>query len=213
MKGPKPVSIMCVDDHVVVREGLAAIIGTQSDMTVVAEASDAQSAVEKYREHQPDIVLMDLSMPGVDGIEGIRRIREAFPAARIIVLTAFEGDESIHRALEVGAQAYLLKSSVRQELLQAIREVSSGKRYIPASVAARLAEHTPRVTLSPRELEVLRFIAAGLRNKEIGDKMDIAEDTVKVHIKNIFGKLNVADRTQAAITAAERGIIPLHRSE
>jgi two-component system NarL family response regulator len=203
---------MCVDDHAVVREGLAAIIGTQSDMAVVTEAADAQSAVEKYREHNPDIVLMDLSMPGLDGIEGIKRIRDAFPAARIIVLTAFEGDESIHRALEAGAQAYLLKSTVRQELLQAIRAVWSGKRYIPSSVAARLAEHTPRVTLSPRELEVLAFIAAGLRNKEIGDRLNIAEDTVKVHIKNIFGKLNVADRTQAAVTATERGILPLHRS-
>ena len=213
MKGPKPTRILCVDDHAVVREGLTAIIGTQPDMSVVAEAGDGKEAFEKYVELEPDIVLMDLSMPGTNGVEATRRIRQDYPAAQIIVLTTYEGDEDIHRALEAGARAYLLKSMVRQELLRAIREVQSGKKFIPPPVAARLAEHTPRIALSPRELEVLDLIATGLRNKEIGDRLTIAEDTVKIHIKNIFGKLNVADRTQAVVTAAERGIIQLPRSE
>lgn len=211
MKAPAPIRVLCVDDHAVVREGLIAIIGTQADMTVVAEAGDGQAAFEKFREHAPDIVLMDLNMPGVDGVEGTVRIRREFSAARIIVLTTYEGDEDIHRALQAGARAYLLKSMVRQELLQAIRRVQSGEKYIPAAVAARLAEHTPRVALTPRELEVLKLMATGLRNKEIADRLSIAEDTVKIHIKNIFIKLNVVDRTQAVVTATERGILQLHR--
>ncbi len=213
MKGSKPISILCVDDHAVVREGLTAIIATQSDMAVVAEAGDGRTALEKCGEHVPDIVLMDLNMPGLGGVEATARIRSDFPTARVIVLTTFEGDEDIHRALEAGARAYLLKSAVRQELLHAIREVHAGRKYIPDSVAARLAEHTPRIPLSARELEVLQLIATGLRNKEIGDRLNIAEDTVKVHIKNIFGKLNVVDRTQAVVVATERGIVKLGRPE
>jgi len=213
MTKSKTIRILCVDDHAVVREGLMAMISTQADMTVVAEAGDGQTAYEKFREYEPDVVLMDLSMPGSGGIEAINRIRDEFPAARVIVLTTYEGDEDIHRALEAGAQAYLLKNMARQELVQAIRKVQAGEKYIPYSVAARLAEHTPRVALSPRELAVLKLIADGLRNKEIGDRLKIAEDTVKVHIKNIFGKLNVIDRTQAVVTATERGILQLHRSE
>lgn len=211
MKKTKPVQVLCVDDHPIVREGLAAIIGTQLDMVVVGEADDGQAALEQYRELQPDVVLMDLSMRGMGGVEATLLIRKEFPAARIIILTTYAGDEDIHRALAAGAQAYLLKDMVRKELLQTIRNVHAGQRHISPAVAAQLAEHTPRIPLSPRELEVLQQIAKGLRNKEIGSALDIAEDTVKIHIKNIFSKLDVIDRTQAVVTASQRGIIHLEK--
>src|SRR5882672_3806178 len=179
MKKAKPIRVLCVDDHPIVREGIAAIIATQPDIACVGEAANGQTAVAQYREHKPDVVVMDLRMPGMGGVEATVQIRREFRGARIIVLTTYEGDEDIHRALEAGAQAYLLKDSVRTELLQTIRAVHSGQRHIAAPVAARLAEHTPRTSLSPRELEVLQLIAKGLRNKEIGAALDIAEDTVK----------------------------------
>ena len=198
-----------MDDHPVVREGMAAIIGTQDDMTVVAEAGDGQSALDSYRKHSPDVVVMDLRMPVLGGVEATAQIRKEFPSARIIVMTTYEGDEDIHRALTAGAQAYLLKDTVRKDLLHTIREVLGGRRCISPKMAAQMAEHTPHVALSPRELEVLKLIAEGLRNKEIGSRLNIAEDTVKIHIKNIFTKLNVIDRTQAVVTAMQRGIIHL----
>jgi DNA-binding NarL/FixJ family response regulator len=213
MKSPPSIRILCVDDHPIVREGLSSIIGTQADMAVVAEADDGLMAIEKYREHRPDIVVMDLRMPELGGVEATVRIREEFPAARIIILTTYEGDEDIHRALEAGARAYLLKDMARKDLLCTIREVQAGRRCIPSPVAARLAEHTPRVALSSRELEVLKHIAEGLRNKEIGAALNIAEDTVKIHVKNIFAKLNVVDRTQAVVEASQRGIIRIPRSD
>jgi DNA-binding NarL/FixJ family response regulator len=151
-------------------------------------------------------------MPGVDGIEATRRICQEFPGARVIVLTTYEGDEDIHRALEAGAQAYLLKDMFRTELLKTIRDVQAGKRHIPPPVAARLAEHTPRIPLTPRELEVLKLMAAGRSNKEISSALNIATDTTKIHVKNIFFKLDVRDRTQAVVTADKRGIIHLHRA-
>jgi DNA-binding NarL/FixJ family response regulator len=211
MKKASQIIVLCVDDHPIVREGLLAIIGTQPDMSVVDEAHNGEAAIAKYRQHKPDVVVMDLRMPGLGGLETTRLILKEFPAARIIVLTTFEGDEDIHRVLEAGAQAYLLKDTVRKELLNTIREVYAGHRQIPAPVAARLAEHTPRVALSPRELEVLQHIAKGLRNKEIGAALKIAEDTVKIHVKNIFIKLSVIDRTQAVVIASQRGIISLDR--
>jgi DNA-binding NarL/FixJ family response regulator len=212
MNKAKAIRVLCVDDHPVVRDGLAASIGTQPDMTAVGEASDGQTAIAMFRQLKPDVVVMDLRMPGMGGVEATIQIRKEFPAARIIVLTTYEGDEDIHRALQAGAQGYLLKDSVRKELLQTIREVYAGQRHITPAMAARVAEHTPRVALTPRELQVLQLIAKGLRNKEIGAALDIAEDTVKIHIKNIFGKLEVIDRTQAVVEASQRGFIQLPSS-
>jgi DNA-binding NarL/FixJ family response regulator len=190
---------------------MAAIIAAQDDIVSVGEAGDGQAALAQYRQLKPDVVVMDLRMPGMGGLEATIRIRKEFPTARVIILTTYEGDEDIHRALEAGAHGYLLKDSLRRELLQSIRTVYVGRRHISPVMAARLAEHTPRVSLSARELEVLQLIAQGLRNKEIGASLNIAEDTVKVHIKNIFGKLAVIDRTQAVVAASQRGFIELRR--
>src|SRR5216684_3329512 len=211
MKKSKSIRVLCVDDHPVVREGIAAIIEREEDVASVGEAGDGKAAIEQYRKLKPDVVVMDLRMAGMGGVEATIQIRREFPTARIIVLTTYEGDADIHRALEAGAQGYLLKDSVRKELLQTVRDVHAGQRRVSPPVAARLAEHTPRVALSPRELEVLQLIAKGLRNKEIGAKLDIAEDTVKIHIKNIFGKLKVIDRTEAVVMGSQRGFIQLER--
>lgn len=198
-----------MDDHPIMREGIAAIIDGQDDVVSVGEAADGKSAIEQYRTLRPDVVVMDLRMPGLGGVEATTQIRREFPTARIIILTTYEGDEDIHRALAAGAQGYLLKHAVSKELLDSIREVYSGRRHITPAMAARLAEHTPRVGLTSRELEVVHLIATGLRNKEIGAKLDIAEGTVKIHLKNIFGKLEVIDRTQAVVSASQRGFIQL----
>jgi len=209
MKRGKGIRVLCVDDHPIVREGIAAIIENQDDVVSVGEAADGKAAIEQYRKLKPDVVVMDLRMSGLGGLQATTQIRREFPAARIIVLTTYEGDEDIHRALDAGARGYLLKGSVRRELLQSIREVHAGQRHISATAATCLAEHMPRTSLSPRELEVLQLIAEGLRNKEIGAKLDIAEDTVKIHIKNIFAKLEVIDRTAAVVAASQRGFIRL----
>lgn len=185
------------------------MLRTQSDMTVVAEAGSGAEAVARFGTHQPDVVLMDLRLPGMSGVEAIREIRKEFPNAKIIMLTTYDGDEDIYRALEAGAKAYVLKETLGEELLQVIRDVRAGQRRIPPAVSARLAEYLPRAELSARELEVLQLMAEGLRNKEIAAKLSIAEPTVKIHVQKIFSKLNVIDRTQAVVTAAHRGIIHL----
>ena len=203
------IHILVVDDHPIVREGLTAIINRQADMTVVAEAADGEQAVEMFRRHQPDVTLMDLRLPKRSGVEAIAAIRKESPAAHLIVLTTYDGDQDIYRALQAGAQGYLLKDMFREELLDAIRAVHLGKRRIPAAVASRLAERLPGNELTARELEVLRLIAAGNSNREIADALAITEGTVKGHVNNLLSKLGVGDRTQAVTNALQRGIIHL----
>jgi len=198
---------MVVDDHPVVRAGVAAILSTEVDMEVVAEARDGAEAVELFRAHQPDVVLLDLRMPVMDGVSATRALMKESPYASIIVLTSYDGDENIHRALEAGARGYAFKDSVRTELLGMVRTVHKGRRSIPPPVAARLAEHTPRIALTEREVEVLRFTAQGLSNAEVAGRIYRTEATVKVHLRNIYAKLNVTDRTAAVMTAIRRGFI------
>ena len=203
----KPVRLLVVDDHHIVRQGLIALLTTVPEMQVVAEASDGQQALELYRQHQPDVTLMDLRMNMMNGVETTRAIRAEFPNARIIVLTTFDGDEDIYRALQAGARGYLLKGMNTEELLAAIRTVHSGKSRIPAPVAERLAERMNAPALTDRETEVLRLIVGGNSNKEIAAALFISEATVKTHINSLLSKLGVSDRTQAATTALQRGIV------
>lgn len=201
------IRILVVEDHHVVRQGLVALIKTVADMTVVAEASDGKRAVELFRQHRPDVTIMDLRLPEMGGVDAIKAIRGEFPAARIIVLTTFDGDEDIYRALQAGARGYLLKDMFGEELMDAIRAVHAGKTRIPPAVAQRLAERMGGPSLTGRELQVLKLIVAGKSNKEIGTDLAISEATVKTHINSILSKLSVSDRTQAATTALQRGII------
>jgi DNA-binding NarL/FixJ family response regulator len=203
------IRVLTADDHSVVRAGIAAMIANETDITVVAEAGNGEEAVARYSEHHPNVVLMDLRMPKVDGVTAIRAIREADPDARIVALTTYDGDADIHRALSAGACAYLVKDVLVGELVNAIRSAAAGKRVIPATVATRLAEFTPRVDLTTREVEVLRLVAKGLRNREIARVIGRTEGTVKVHLKNIHEKLGVEDRTEAVTLALQRGIIHL----
>lgn len=205
----EPIRILVADDHNVVREGLIALLSTVSDVTVVAEARDGERAVELFREHRPDVTIMDLRMPKMTGVEAITAIRREFPAARVIVLTTFDGDEDIYRALQAGARGYLLKDMFGEELIDAIKTVHAGKQRIPAVVAQRLAERMIGPSLTSRELDVLKCIVAGRSNRDIGIELTISEATVKTHINSILGKLGVADRTQAATTALQRGIVYL----
>lgn len=205
----KPLRLLVVDDHHIVRQGLIALLSTVPEMQVVAQASDGQQALALYRQHQPDITLMDLRMNSMNGVEATKAIRAEFPNARIIVLTTFDGDEDIYRALQAGAKGYLLKGMDTEELLAAIRTVHSGKSRIPASVAERLAERMNTPTLTERETEVLRLIVGGNSNKEIAAALFISEATVKTHINSLLSKLGVTDRTQAATTALQRGIVHL----
>ena len=204
-----PITILTADDHPLIRSGLAAVIGAEPGLLVVAEAANGEEAIEAYARLHPDIVLMDLRMPVMDGLTATRAILADDPNAHIIVLTTYDGDEDIHRALAAGARGYLLKDMMRTDLLGAIRAVHRGQRGIPASVAARLAEHTPRIGLTPRELEVLRLVADGLSNAEVAERIGRTEGTVKVHLKNILPKLDVRDRTEAVTTALRRGFIRL----
>jgi DNA-binding NarL/FixJ family response regulator len=203
------IRILSVDDHPLLREGIAAVINNQQDMCVIADAASAKDAIEQFRKHKPDVTLMDLRLPDKSGIDTMISIRTEFPEARIIMLTTFEGDVEIQRALEAGARAYLLKNMPPKELVEVIRQVHAGKKRIPPQLAAELAEHMSDQALTSREIEVLKQIAEGNRNRDIGEKLFITEETVKVHIKNIMGKLGASDRTQAVAIAIRRGIIHL----
>jgi len=207
--GPKPIRILTVDDHPLLREGIAALVASQPDMQVVGEASDGREALEKFRQHRPDITLMDLVMPGMKGVDAIIAIRAEFPEARIIVLTTYTGDVQVLRALKAGARGYLLKGLLRKELLETIRAVHAGRKCIPPEVAGQLADHAGEEALSEREIEVLRWIAGGNANKQIADQLSITEETVKGHVKSILAKLYANDRTHAVTIGLKRGIIEL----
>jgi DNA-binding NarL/FixJ family response regulator len=203
------IRVFSVDDHPLLREGLAAIINNQPDMVLVAQAANAQEAVEKFRNHLPDVTLMDLRLPDKSGIDAMKAIRTEFPEARVIMLTTFEGDVEIQRALEAGARGYLLKNMPPKDLVEVIRQVHAGKKRIPPQLAAQLAEHLTDEELTAREIEVLSQIAGGNRNRDIAEKLFITEETVKVHIKHIMEKLGASDRTQAVAIGLRRGIIEL----
>lgn len=202
------IRVMLVDDHYLVRVGLANIIALEDDMSVCGEAGNADQALVLFRKEQPDVTLMDLRLPGRSGADATAAIRAEFPSARIIVLSTYAGDEEIFAALQAGAMSYLLKSVQREELVGTIRKVAGGQRHLPPEVASRLAARLPRSQLSPRELDVLRLMVVGKRNREIADALSISEGTVKIHVSNILLKLGVSDRTEAVTTALQRGIVP-----
>ncbi len=203
----RPIRVLCVDDHAVVREGIAGLIGRQADIKLVAAAASGEEAVALFRTTRPDVTLMDLQLPGLSGLEAIRAIRQGFPDARIIVLTMYQGDEDIYRALRAGAVTYLLKDTLADELVRVVRQVHSGKQPINPDIQSRLDGRTGQPGLSPREAQVIELIAVGMRNKEIAALLGISEDTVQVHVKNMLLKLNVHDRTAAVTVALRRGII------
>jgi DNA-binding NarL/FixJ family response regulator len=205
----KSIRILVVDDHPLLREGIAALVGDQADMKIVAEASSGHEATEQFRKHNPDITLMDLQMPDGNGIDAMISIRSEFPHARFIVLTTYAGDVHVSRALKAGARGFLLKSLLRKELLDTIRAVHAGQKRIASDVAAQVAGHLADDPLTPREIEVLRLVAAGNANKLIADQLSITEETVKGHVKNILSKLGANDRTHAVTIGLKRGIIEL----
>lgn len=205
----KPIRILTVDDHIVLREGIASIVEAEADMQIVGEAANGSEAVEAHRRLRPDIMLMDLQMPVMSGVEAIEKICGQDPNARIVVLTTYEGDVQVVRALKAGACAYLLKSSLLDELLNTIRSVHAGKRYIPPDLAQEIAIHAAEDPLSQREITVLELVASGKSNKLVAWELDVSDETVKAHLRSIFSKLDVSDRTQAVTTALRRGIIRL----
>jgi DNA-binding NarL/FixJ family response regulator len=204
---PKSIRILAVDDHPLVRQGISGLIAVQSDMSLVAEASNGRDAIQQFRAHRPDITLMDLQMPEMNGLDAIIAIRNEFPEARIVVLTTYTGDVQILRALKAGARAYLLKNLLHKELLETIRAVHAGKRTLSPEASFQLAEHLTDDALTPAEINVLRLIAAGNANKQIADQLAISEETVKSQVKNILSKLGASDRTHAAVIGIRRGII------
>jgi DNA-binding NarL/FixJ family response regulator len=208
-KVPNQIRVLTVDDHAILREGIAALVNSECDMKLVAEASNGQEAIEQFRLHRPDVTIMDLQMPGLNGIDAVIGIRKEFPDARIILLTTYTGDVQVLRALKAGARAYILKGHVHRELLETIRAVHAGKKRIPPEVAAELADHAAEDELSSREIEVLRLIARGNANKVIADQLSISEETVKSHVTNVLSKLGANDRTHAVTIALTRGIIDL----
>lgn len=209
MNETAPIRVFSVDDHPLLREGIAAIINSQSDMVLVAQAANGTEAVQKYKECRPDVTLMDLRLPDISGIDALISIRAQHPAARVILLTTFEGDVEIQRALEAGARGYVLKSMPPRELVEVIRQVHAGKKRIAPEAAAQLAEHLSDDALTAREVEVLRHVAGGNRNRDIAEHLMISEETVKVHLKHVMEKLGASDRTQAVAIGVRRGIIQL----
>jgi DNA-binding NarL/FixJ family response regulator len=203
------IRVLSVDDHPLLRGGIAALVGNQTDMQVVAEAADGRESLEQFRKYRPDITLMDLQMPGMNGVDAISAIRAEFPDARIIVLTTHAGDVQVSRAFKAGARAYLLKSSLRNELLDTIRAVHSGQKRVSSEIAAEIAEHSADDTLTPREVDVLRLIAKGNSNKHVAAQLSLTEETVKSHIRSILSKLQANDRTHAVAIGVKRGIIYL----
>ena len=203
------IRVLSIDDHPLIREGIAAVVNSQPDMVMVAQASTGREAVPAFREHRPDVTLMDLRLPDMSGIDAMIAIRAEFPDARVIMLTTFEGDVDIKRALAVGARGYMLKSMPPKELIDGIRQVHAGKKKVPAEVAAQLAEHMADEVLTAREIDVLKHLAGGNRNQDIADLLFISEETVKVHVKHLMEKLGASDRTQAVAIAVRRGIIQL----
>jgi len=207
--GPAPIRILAVDDHPVVRQGVAVLVGSQSDMTVAAEASNGREAIQQFRAHRPDVTLMDLQMPDMNGIDAVVAIRAEFPDAKIIVLTTYAGDVQIFRALKAGAHGYLLKNTFHKELVDAIRAVHFGRKALSPEASYELAEHATTEALTQGEISVLQLIAAGNANKQIADQLSITEETVKWRVKNILSKLGANDRTQAAMIGVKRGIIEI----
>jgi DNA-binding NarL/FixJ family response regulator len=209
MSSTPPIRVFSVDDHPLLREGIGALINNQPDMVLAGEAATGTEAIQLFRKHQPDVTLMDLRLPDISGIDALIAIRAEFPEARIIMLTTFEGDVEIHRALQAGARGYMLKNMPPSELLDVIRHVHAGKKRIPAAIASQLAEHMSDENLTEREIEVLKEVANGNRNRTIAERLFISEETVKVHVKHIMEKLGASDRTQAVAIGVRRGIIQL----